>query len=84
MKQVDFNQLVIAIDSLSPGQRQLFLERLQHPDAIPAIIEHLEQQLQSDLRSPKCNHNQIHRWGTLKELQRYRCKACHKTPSRIN
>jgi transposase-like protein len=79
MKQVDFNQLAIAIDSLSPCQRHLLLERLQHPDAIPAIIEHLEQQLQSDLKCPKCNHDQIHCWGTLKELQRYRCRACHKT-----
>ena len=79
MKQVDFNQLSIAIDSLSPSQRHLLLERLQHPDATPAIIEHLEQQLQSDLRCPTCNHDQIHRWSTLKELQRYRCRACLKT-----
>jgi hypothetical protein len=52
MKQVDFNQLAAAIDSLSPCQRHLLLERLQHPDAIPVIIEHLKQQLQSDLKCP--------------------------------
>jgi hypothetical protein len=61
MKQIDFNQLSIAIDSLRPCQRHLLLERLQHPDAIPAIIEHLEHQLQSDLRCPKCNHGHINR-----------------------
>ncbi|MEH6825936.1 MAG: hypothetical protein V7629_18735 [Motiliproteus sp.] len=59
MKQVYFNQLAIAIDSLSSCQRHLLLGRLQHPDAISAIIEHLEQQCQSDLRCPKCNHDQM-------------------------
>jgi transposase-like protein len=79
MKQDDFNHLSTAIESLSPCQRSQLLERLQHPDAIPDIIEHLEQQLQSHLKCPKCSHDQIHRWGTLKGLQRYRCRGCHKT-----
>jgi hypothetical protein len=52
MKQADFSKLAIAIDSLTPCQRHLYLERLQDPDAIPAIIEHLGQQLQSDLKYP--------------------------------
>jgi transposase-like protein len=79
MKQDDFDQLNISIDALSPSQRHQLLEKLQHPETIPAIIEHLEQQLQSHLKCPKCDHDQIHRWGTLKGLQRYRCRGCHKT-----
>jgi hypothetical protein len=34
MKQTDFSKLAIAIDSLTPCQRHLYLERLQDPDAI--------------------------------------------------
>tara|TARA_R110001583_G_C5552015_1_gene400397 strand:- start:3 stop:974 length:972 start_codon:yes stop_codon:yes gene_type:complete len=79
MKQHDFDQLTIAIGSLSPCQRHQLIERLQHPGAIPAIIEHLEQQLQSQLKCPKCKHDQIYRWGTLKGVQRYRCRECTKT-----
>ncbi|MFC6674138.1 transposase-like zinc-binding domain-containing protein [Marinobacterium aestuariivivens] len=52
---------------------------MQAPEAIPAIIEHLEQQLQSQLRCPYCDHDQIYRWGTLKGIQRYRCRSCQKT-----
>ncbi len=79
MKQDDFDQLATAIDALSPNQRHQLLERLLHPETIPAIVAHLEQHLQSNLRCPKCSHDQIHRWGTLKGLQRYRCRGCHKT-----
>jgi transposase-like protein len=79
MKQDDFDQLAGAIDSLSPSQRHQFLESLQDPETIPAIIEQLEQHLQSHLQCPKCNHDQIHRWGTFKDRQRYRCRGCHKT-----
>ena len=79
MKQNDFDQLTTAVDSLSPSQRHQLLERLQHPETIPAIVEYLEHHLQSHLQCPKCSHDQIHRWGTLKGLQRYRCRGCHKT-----
>lgn len=79
MKQDEFDQLTTAIESLSPSQRHQLVERLQHPEAIPAIIEHLEQQLQCQLRCPHCDHDQIYRWGTLKGIQRYRCRSCQKT-----
>ncbi len=79
MKQHDFVQLTTAIDSLSPCRRHQLIERLQHPKVIPAIIEHLEQRLKSKLRCSKCNHDQIYRWGTLKGLQRYRCRGYTNT-----
>jgi transposase-like protein len=79
MKQNDFDQLNTVVDSLSPSQRHQLLERLQHPETIPAIVEFLEQHLQSHLQCPKCSHEQILRWGTIKGLQRYRCRGCHKT-----
>ncbi|WP_177313710.1 IS1595 family transposase [Marinobacter gelidimuriae] len=71
--------MTAVIDSLSPCQRHQLLEHLQHPKAIPAIIEHLEQRLQSQLKCPTCNHDKVYRWGILKGLQRYRCRGCTKT-----
>ncbi len=50
MNQAQFTQLSTVIDSLSPSQRHQLLDRLQHPEAIPDILEHLEQNLQSHLQ----------------------------------
>jgi len=79
MNQEQFTQLSTVINSLSPSQRHQLLDRLQHPEAIPDILEHLEQNLQSHLQCPKCSHKAIHRWGTFKGMQRYRCCGCRKT-----
>lgn len=78
MKQ-DLDQLATAIEALSPAQRRQLLEKLQHPDTLPDIIEHLDQQLKANLKCPRCEHEQIYRWGSDNGLQRYRCRGCHKT-----
>jgi len=79
MKQRLFSELVAAVDLLSPTQRHRLLEQLQHPQEIPDIIEHLDQRLRSNLQCPHCSHTRIYRWGTVKSLQRYRCRGCLKT-----
>ncbi|MEH6625433.1 MAG: hypothetical protein V7739_03235 [Motiliproteus sp.] len=41
MKHEEFVQLSAAINALSPSQRHQLLTKLQHPGAIPDIIEQL-------------------------------------------
>lgn len=79
MKQQDFNTLIQQSEALSAKQRHALLERLQHPEDIPDIVEHMEQHLHDHLACPHCQHSKAHRWGMHKGIQRYRCCACHKT-----
>jgi len=79
MHTTDFTTLLLQLDALTPVQRQTALDHLQHPPSLPVIISRLEQQLQQNFHCPHCQHASAVRWGTLKGMQRYRCRQCRRT-----
>jgi transposase-like protein len=79
MDRQSFQQLITELDVLPNEQRQILLTRLQylinHADALRLI----EERVGSQPRCPHCHDARIVRFGHVRNQQRYRCNACHRT-----
>lgn len=78
MKRRDFKSLLSSVDSLSYNQRKKLLDQLIESPAIESL-NIVEEHSQKSTSCPHCHCSVVQRWGKSHDLQRYRCKACHKT-----
>jgi len=79
MKARDFKGLLKAIGELSLGQKQRLKEELDGASDEAAVLSLIEGDGRAEHHCPGCNGQQLYRWGRMKGLQRYRCRACGKT-----
>ena len=75
MQNKAFAQLLKQLDRLTFDQSKKAEEFLRHKCAVGSI----EDTVGTVESCPYCHSDSLHKWGIRSELQRYRCKACHKT-----
>ncbi len=75
MQNKAFTQLLKQLEKLTFGQSKKAEEYLHHKCA----IEDIEDTIGAVESCPYCHSDSFHKWGVRSGLQRYRCKACHKT-----
>lgn len=78
MKRSDFKNFLSSVDLLSYNQRKTLLDQLTENPAIESL-NLVEERNQKKTLCPHCESSAVQRWGKSHDLQRYRCKACHKT-----
>lgn len=79
MKAHDFKGLLKVIEGLSPAQKQRLKEVLEGTSDEAAVLSLIEEGGMAQHHCPACDGEMLYRWGRMKGLQRYRCRACGKT-----
>jgi len=75
MKNRAFERLLKQLEILTPTQKQIIETKLHQTNGLESVQQSIDQ-----VKScPNCHSQELHRCGTRSNLQRYRCKACHKT-----
>jgi transposase-like protein len=70
-----FQELLIQLDKLTFTQSKQALNHLSHKCSIETL-----ENITPDVEScPHCQSHSIHKWGVRSNIQRYRCKECHKS-----
>ncbi len=75
MKNRAFGIFLKQLKNLTLSQKEQVESHLHQSTS----IEKVEQTVDSLESCPHCNSQQLHKWGMRDNLQRYRCKECHKT-----
>ena len=75
MKNRVFERLLKQLEILTPTQKQIIETKFHQTNG----LESVQQSINQVKFCPNCHSQELHRWGTRSNLQRYRCKACHKT-----
>lgn len=76
MKSAEFSELKQSVKSLSPKQKKQLEAMLAKPDDISLITKLLDEKLD---KCPHCGADNLQKWGTSGNRQRYRCKSCKRT-----
>jgi transposase-like protein len=79
MKAEEFRRLTVALEKLTPHQKQMLTDRLRASGHAADAHELIESRVGAEPVCPHCGHSQVARWGKSSGLQRYRCGACHAT-----
>lgn len=75
MQNKAFTKLLKQLNKLTLTQSKKVEEYLHNKCA----IESIEDTIGKVENCPYCHSDSFHKWGMRSELQRYRCKKCHKT-----
>jgi transposase-like protein len=85
MKTSEFRVWLANVFLLSRGQREEVERALGHPVVFPPPpLEWLEQAHAGDARCPTCQGDKPYRWGHQADLQRFRCRQCGHTFTRLS
>ena len=76
MKSAEFSELKQSVKSLSPKQKKQLEEILSKPEDVSLVAKLLDTKLSE---CPHCGADDLYKWGTSGNRQRYRCKSCKKT-----
>ncbi|MBI9033122.1 MAG: IS1595 family transposase [Bacteroidales bacterium] len=78
MKTSRFKMILKSIEKLNSQQERILKEQLSQKASKKYVSQSLETPYQ-EIRCPHCQGTSLQRWGKRNDMQRYRCKACHKT-----
>ncbi len=78
MEHSRFKLLTGQLDLLSESQLRKIKEKILKIEAHHSVSKTLENS-KSAYCCPHCRSSQVVRWGYQTDMQRYRCKNCHKT-----
>ena len=78
MKTEEFNKWLAALNHLTTRQSRILQEKLNKRAQGKQVSNFLETPHQ-EIRCPHCHTSSFTRWGKRNDLQRYKCKKCHKT-----
>lgn len=76
MKSTEFSELKQSVKTLSPKQKKQLEEILSKPEDVSLVAKLLDAKLS---KCPHCGEDDLYKWGTSGNRQRYRCKSCKKT-----
>ena len=79
MKADEFSDLIKAIHQLDHHQRKSLAIALSQLSDASQAIELIESHFDGIGVCPHCGNSKLYRHGSAHGLQRYRCRACHKT-----
>jgi len=75
MNNRTFERFLKQLDNLTLSQKEIIASKLHQTNRLVSVQQSLE-----DVKScPHCKSQNLHKWGMRANLQRYRCKECHKT-----
>lgn len=75
MRNRAFNHFLEQLKNLTPSQKEKVVSSLHENTS----MEKVESTVDSVDSCPYCSSQELHKWGIRDNLQRYRCKSCHKT-----
>lgn len=76
MKRAEFSELKQSVKALSPKQKKQLEEILSKPEDVSLVAKLLDAKLS---KCPHCGADDLYKWATSGNRQRYRCKSCKKT-----
>ena len=83
MNSTVFKRLLSEVVSLSKQQRSQLFSALRPALGLDKVCETIDSARVAPLTCPDCGNNRHYRHGTLRGLQRYRCRACCRTFSAL-
>ena len=75
MENRAFSKLLEQLKNLTPSQKEIVSIQLHEENSLEVVQESMDK-VES---CPHCQSQSFHKWGTRANIQRYRCKECHKT-----
>lgn len=78
MKTSRFNRIIVDVAKMNSHQNRILKEKLKAIDKEKEVANNLETHFDK-LLCPHCGADKKVRWGKRQDLQRYKCKSCHKT-----
>ncbi len=75
MQTKAFARLLEQLKKLTPTQKEKTLSVLHHGSNTEKVSEMID----TVHSCPHCGSQEYQKWGVRSDLQRYRCKVCHKT-----
>ena len=79
MRQRELRRWKVALERMTPGQRDELRAELAALDVRPAAATVIEGRLGDNPGCPHCTTGRVIKHGTANGLQRYRCRGCGKT-----
>lgn len=80
MKKKDFSDLLAMIDSLNKEQKARLLSVLEvSQNDLSNAADIIDKAFSERPVCPDCSSEDVHKWGMVNDLQRYRCKRCKRT-----
>ncbi|GAB3368021.1 IS1595 family transposase [Massilia agri] len=79
MRSPGFVRLLRQVPMLNRQQRSQLLAALRPALGLDSVCETIEQVRPAPLSCPDCGGSRHYRHGVNRGLQRYRCRACHRT-----
>lgn len=79
MRAADFHKLLDQVSALSMDQRKKLAAAIEECSAKDGAIAAIAERAVERPPCPACGAEKPHRWGTMDEVQRFRCAACGKT-----
>ncbi|SBS39161.1 hypothetical protein MSP8887_03689 [Marinomonas spartinae] len=76
INSTEFSELKQRVKKLSPKQKKQLEGMLSKPDDMSCITKLLDAKVD---QCPHCQCNELDKWGTSGNRQRYRCKSCRRT-----
>jgi transposase-like protein len=82
MQRKEFSRIIRRVSRLSQEQRSELAQILQgksEPPQQSLVARVVNARVPKQSTCPRCQSNQVIRWGRKDELQRYRCRSCKRT-----
>lgn len=79
MRSTEFKDWMSSIERMSRHQREQLRKRLAGKEDTDEVIALIEGHQPDKLACPDCKSTELYRWGNVSQLQRYRCRQCHRT-----
>lgn len=79
MRQEEFDRLLANLDDLSAGQKTIVRKVIDEQQDLEKVVFIIESRFLEHPVCPRCQSNNVKRWGRANNLQRFRCYSCGKT-----
>jgi transposase-like protein len=79
MRQEEFERFIASLDDLSAGQKTIVRKVLDEQQDLKKVVFIIESRFLEHPVCPRCQSNDVKRWGRANNLQRFRCFSCGKT-----
>jgi|GEM_PF-896580 len=79
MRQEEFDRLLANLDDLLAGQKAIVRKVIDEQQDLEKVVFIIESRILEHPVCPRCQSNNVKRWGRSNNLQRFRCYSCGKT-----
>jgi len=79
MRQEEFERLLATLDDLSVGQKTIVRKVIDQQQDLEKVVFIIESRFTENPVCPRCQSENVKRWGRSNNLQRFRCFSCGRT-----